>query len=116
MNKLSLIVAVGLLAYVLIDGASKHVLEVEHPTAEATDRIAEVTGDSKVEISGTAVQGDDDQGDLEGVQMVSFAAGITGFLDPKEKMLYLYDGDLVKCIAKRQIIELGKDFKKVGEK
>ena len=51
--------------------------------------------------------------DLSGLKIVAYSSGLTGFFDPGDGKLYLYDSNLERCILVRQLTELGEPMKMI---
>jgi hypothetical protein len=49
----------------------------------------------------------------QAIEIVAYPSGLTGFLDKKTGVFYLYDGNVDKVIAIREIVELGKPMKRL---
>jgi len=51
--------------------------------------------------------------DLSRLKLLGFATGITGFFDPDTGRLYLYDENLVRCTAIRELTALGEPMVRI---
>jgi len=47
------------------------------------------------------------------LQFYAYASGLTGIFDRNSGRLYIYDTDLTKCIAIRQLNRLGDPMRKL---
>jgi hypothetical protein len=47
------------------------------------------------------------------MQMVAYPSGLTGFFNSANGMLYIYDGDMNKCVFVRQLVRPGDPLKKI---
>ncbi len=47
------------------------------------------------------------------LQIVSYGTGMTGIFDPETLRIYLYDSNLVNCVAIREIEALGEPMKRI---
>lgn len=47
------------------------------------------------------------------VEVYSYPSGNTGFFYPEQGVIYVYDGNLVNCVGKRQVVKWGSPMLKI---
>ena len=64
-------------------------------------------------VTNTLAQGKQETKNWSRLQVVTYASGLTGFFDPENGKLYIYDSNVENCVVIRQISRLGDSLMKI---